>query len=294
MLAQPGERAGLVAAGSRPRGDAGRMAPSGPGRSRPGTAVSWPVEVMLARAVETLPRPDALPGGCLYEPKWDGYRAVIHRTADGVRIQSRRGADITRGFPEITAAAVVQLPPGTVLDGEVVVWDRDRLDFTALQTRVLSPTRAADQALQRPASFLAFDLLAAAGEIVMDQPLRERRRHLEALTSLKPPIQVTPATPDHATAADWLHQYGQARVGVEGLVIKGLADSYRPGQRGWLKLRYRQTAEAIVGAITGTLHLPDRLVLGLYAPDGGLIVAGGTAPLRPRQARDVAELLRPA
>src|SRR4051794_25307335 len=99
---------------------------------------------MLARAVEELPLVGALRGGCLYEPKWDGYRALVRVDADGARVRSRRGVDLTTAFGDVAAAAARQLSPGTVLDGELVVWDGDsgRLDFTALQRRVIAPSRA--------------------------------------------------------------------------------------------------------------------------------------------------------
>jgi ATP-dependent DNA ligase len=259
----------------------------------------WPQEVMLARPVEQLPGRSALPGGCLYEPKWDGYRVVLHVAQDGAghqvcRVQSRRGADLTTSFPDLAAAAAEQLPVGTVLDGEAVVWSGERLDFTALQHRLAGGAHAVRMAQTQPASFVAFDVLALGGVVWADRPLRERRRQLEQLLpALSPPLQVNPATPDPDVAAEWLRQYHEADVGIEGLVIKGLGERYQPGRRGWLKLRTRSSAEAIVGAITGTLAQPDRLVLGLY-DRGVLIVAGGTAPLHPAQAHEVAPLLEAA
>ncbi|HEX2805660.1 MAG TPA: ATP-dependent DNA ligase [Kineosporiaceae bacterium] len=256
----------------------------------------WPQDVALARSVEVLPGGRSLPGGCLYEPKWDGFRAVLHmHRVEGrtvCRVQSRHGADLTGAFPDIVAAAEAQVPPGTVVDGEVVIWGGERLDFTALQRRLASPARATQLARERPASFVAFDLLAHDGQLLTDQPLRERRRRLDGLLPvLSPPLQICPATRDPAVAAQWLSQYADADVGIEGLVIKGLAERYQPGRRAWLKLRTRSTVEAIVGAITGTLARPDRLVLGLY-DRGVLIVAGGTAPLHPAQQREVSPLLK--
>jgi len=257
----------------------------------------WPQDVALARSVEVLPGGRSLPGGCLYEPKWDGFRCLMHlHRVEGrsvCRVQSRRGADLTGAFPDLAAAAEAQLPPGTVIDGEAVVWGGERLDFTALQRRLASPRRAARLARERPASFVAFDMLAYDGDILTGSPLRERRRRLEGLLpGLSPPLQVCPATRDPAVAAQWLRQYADADVGIEGLVIKGLGERYHPGRRVWLKLRTRSTKEAVVGAVTGTLTRSDRLILGLY-DRGVLIVAGGTAPLRPAQQREVAPLLEP-
>ena len=93
--------------------------------------VSFPQAVMLARAAERPPEGRALRGGVVYEPKWDGYRALVFVTDNGVRIQSRRGAELTRAFPDVAAAARRQVPAGIVLDGELVVWGRDGLDFGA-------------------------------------------------------------------------------------------------------------------------------------------------------------------
>jgi ATP-dependent DNA ligase len=257
----------------------------------------WPQDVALARPVEVLPGSRSLPGGCLYEPKWDGFRCVLHlHRVEGrtvCRVQSRRGADLTGAFPDIAAAAAAQLPSGTVVDGEAVVWGGERLDFIALQRRLASPKRAAHMSRERPASFVAFDLLAYDGRVMTDLPLRERRRRMEGLLpGLTPPLQICPATRDPAVAAQWLQQYADADVGIEGLVIKGLGQRYLPGRRVWLKLRTRSTNEAVVGAVTGTLSHPDRLILGLY-DRGVLIVAGSTAPLRPSQQREVATLLEP-
>jgi ATP-dependent DNA ligase len=111
---------------------------------------------------------------------------------------------------------------------------------------------------------------------------------------LAPPLQVTPATRDADVAAVWLRDYTDAEVGIEGLVVKGLAQAYRPQARAWPKLRSRDTAEAVVGAVTGSRARPERLVLGLQDAQGRLVVAGGTGPLSPGQQRDVARHLRAA
>jgi ATP-dependent DNA ligase len=194
---------------------------------------------------------------------------AIHVGQDDVgqptcRVQSRRGADLTTSFPDLALAAAEQLPMDTVLDGEAVIWSGDRLDFTALQHRLAGSARAARLAQTQPASFVAFDVLALGGEVWTDRPLRDRRRQLDQLLpTLAPPLQVNPATRDPDIAAEWLRQYQEVDVGIEGLVIKGLGEPYR-GTRTWLKLRTRSTADAIVGAVTCTLARPDRLVLGLY------------------------------
>ena len=116
---------------------------------------------MLAKPAATLPAGSALPGGTVYEPKWDGYRAILERTREGCRVWSRNGADLTAGFPDIVDAACAQLQPGTVVDGELVVWSEGRLDFAALAPRLAYRGRRRPPAQLAPAAFLAFDLLAA-------------------------------------------------------------------------------------------------------------------------------------
>jgi ATP-dependent DNA ligase len=250
---------------------------------------------MLAKPVDHLPAEGDLPGGASYEPKWDGYRSTVGISSSGTaRIQSRRGADITSSFPDVAAAAAVQVPAGTLLDGELVVWGGAQLDFGQLQRRLASPAHARARAAEHPASFMVFDVLALAGEDLSSQPLRVRRARLEELgRQLAPPLQITPATTDRAVAETWMRDYAAAGVGVEGLVIKGLSSRYLPGRRGWLKLRTTQTAEAIVGAVAGPLTAPERLILGRYDTDGQLVVVGGTGPLKPGQQHDVAALLEP-
>jgi ATP-dependent DNA ligase len=235
------------------------------------------------------------PRGCPSEPKWDGFRALVRVDADGARIRSRHGADLTAAFADVALAAAGQLHPGTLLDGELVVWDHDaeRLDFAALQRRLAAPRRAMSLARRQPASFVAFDILAEAGVALRGQRLRERRRVLEGLAPLlRPPLQVTPATVSGDVAAAWLRDHAAADVGIEGLVVKGLGQMYRPGTRTWLKLRTRDTAEAVVGAVTGSLARPERLILGLPDADGRLIVAGNTGPLSAGQRSELAGLLR--
>jgi ATP-dependent DNA ligase len=208
-------------------------------------------------------------------------------------IRSRRGTDLTGAFPDIAEAASRQLPTNTLLDGELVVWDGDRLDFTALQRRVASPVRARALARTAPASYVVFDVLQLDGRDLAGQPLRIRRRRLEGLLpGLVPPLQVNPATRDRAVAQQWLGDHRAAGVGIEGLVIKGLAVRYQPGRRAWLKLRTRASAEALVGAVTGPLTRPERLILALPDGEGRLVIAGSTGPLSPGQQRDIGGLLR--
>ncbi|MCW2769151.1 MAG: ATP-dependent ligase [Aeromicrobium sp.] len=251
----------------------------------------FPQEPMLARAVATLPEEQGLHGGSAYEPKFDGYRAMLFVNADGCRVQSRRGHDITAAFEDVAVEAADQLPPGIVIDGELVVWGSGKLDFAALQRRVARGT--SDR--RRPASFVAFDLLAAAGSDLRELPLRTRRQALElVMDGLEPPLQLAPQTTEVEVARQWLADYALSPVGIEGLVIKGLDGAYRSGRRGWMKLRLRDTVEVVVGAVAGRLEAPTHLVLGMFDDTGELVVAGTTSVLSTREQKEIAPHLHTA
>lgn len=245
---------------------------------------------MLARPVVTLPEQGDLPGGCVYEPKFDGYRAILYMSGGRCRIQSRHGQDITAAFPDIVAAAEIELPDGVVVDGEMVVWGEDAYEFMQVQKRIAGPTRVLGLS---PASFIAFDLLMWDDDDLRGHPLAHRRRMLEVvLVDHMMPFQVVPQTTDRAQAADWMGEYSRTDLGIEGLVVKGLDTVYSSGERGWLKVRFHDTSEAVVCSVTGSLEQPERLVLGVPAASGYDLV-GWTTPLDAKQQRDVAELVEP-
>jgi ATP-dependent DNA ligase len=232
--------------------------------------VALPVRVALARRVDTVPAADALPGGCAYEPKFDGHRMVV--LTDPVRLQTRSGRIVTATFPEIADAAGA-LPPGTVLDGEVVIWRDGRIDFGALQRRALGGSCRP----VLPANYAAFDLLAAGGTDLRGRPYDERRAALVALlTPLGPPLQAVPMTTDRDEAVQWYASLAPA--GIEGLVVKGRGQRYRPDRRDWLKLRHAVPQDAMAIGFTGTPRTPRALVLDLG--DGPFASAPLEAPLR--------------
>ncbi|MEU4607492.1 hypothetical protein AB0F43_31290 [Kribbella sp. NPDC023972] len=144
-----------------------------------------PVDLELARAVETIPGENALPGGSRYEPKWDGFRAACVRSGDSARIWSRQRKDLTAQFPDIAAAAARMLPDGVVLDGELVILGPDgRLSFDALQRRlVTAPAKARQLIADYPAAYAAFDLLAIGGVDLRTQCWSVRRTRLEQLAA---------------------------------------------------------------------------------------------------------------
>jgi ATP-dependent DNA ligase len=255
--------------------------------------LSGPVGVALTKSVATVPLPGALPGGCRYEPKWDGFRLVVVRQPGSTRVWSRQGRDLTDRFPDVAAAARAQLPAGTVVDGEVVIWNGDRLDFGLLQQRMATAaTRMTAQVAAHPASYVAFDLLAVGGVDQRARRLRERRAELEALASRwAPPLQLCPITADPDEALRWSREYRAA--GVEGLVVKSASGRYLAGRRAWLKVKSWDTTEVVVGGVIGPIDRPSQLVVGRYRA-GELVVVGRTSPLTPDQAAVVAGVLGPA
>ena len=253
-----------------------------------------PLELVLATPVESIPQPGALTGGCPYEPKWDGFRVLVLVDTDKVGIWSRQGKDLTRHFPDLVAAAQEQVPPGCALDGEAVIWTEDRLDFSALQKRMTTSRTAMKELLRtRPASFVAFDLLAVAGQDIRPIPLQDRRSLLAELAAdWSAPLNLSPATGDRDEARRWFGD--MAAGGLEGLVIKGAGQLYRGGERQWLKVKHRTSLDVVCAAGIGRRDQPADIVVGLPL-DGRLRIVGRSAPLTAAAARSLgAQLAAPA
>jgi ATP-dependent DNA ligase len=237
-----------------------------------------------------------LPAGSAAEPKWDGFRSTLVRPANGrVVLRSRRAADLTAAFPEIAAAADADLPADTVLDGELVIWHEGRLAFELLQSR-LNSTRAdaSRQAARHPAHYVAFDLLRLGEQELLALPYAERRAALERLFAdrrLGGHITLSPSTTDQQTVDEWLTW---SAVGIEGVVFKSLRQPYLPGRRGWRKYRARDTTEAVIAAITGSLAGPRSLLLGRYDAAHRLHYVGSSTTLPAAAARALAPLLTAA
>ena len=244
---------------------------------------------MLPMAAKTVTQLPAGPGWS-FEPKYDGFRALAFADPTGVTLQSRQLRELTASFPDV-AAAVAKLGD-VVLDGELVVWRAGRFDFAALQDRLRSG-RARVQGLvaAAPAAYVVFDLLARNGEDLRNRPYWKRRRKLEKLLGghLPDRLVLTPTTAYPAVARSWMLSH--TGTGLEGVVAKRLDQPYRPGQRGWQKLRTRITAEAIVGGITGPVQTPQELILGRPDDTGRLRIAGRTTPLRAPTATRLGALL---
>ncbi|MEO8629375.1 MAG: ATP-dependent DNA ligase, partial [Betaproteobacteria bacterium] len=197
---------------------------------------------MLAKLAEALPPAD----GLLFEPKWDGFRAIVFRGGDDVYIQSRDMRPLDRYFPELHELLLDKLPSGCVLDGEIVIASANGLDFDTLQLRLHpAASRIAKLSKEIPASFVAFDLLAVGGRDVMSSPQNERRELLERLLADSgPPIYLTPMTRDRDVAAEWLSRFEGA--GLDGVVAKPADGTYQPGKRTMIKVKHSRTAECVV------------------------------------------------
>ncbi|WP_448812083.1 ATP-dependent DNA ligase [Agromyces bauzanensis] len=253
--------------------------------------VSVPPPVELARSVRELPSMTAMPGGTRYEPKWDGFRAVIVVDED-VSLWSRQGKNLTRSFPDLTAAAASMIPAGCIVDGEAVIWIDGRLSFEALQQRLGVGTETARRlAHAQPASYVAFDLIAVAGQDVRHLRLDDRRGLLEKLAEeWTPPLNLSPVTADIDEAREWLET--MPAVGIEGIIAKGAGQEYAGGVRDWVKVKRYDTLDVVLAAVIGPREQPETIVVGL--PDGNeLRIVGRSTPLQPHQSRYLGMLLRP-
>jgi ATP-dependent DNA ligase len=250
-----------------------------------------PLEPMLAKASDELPPP----GDWLYEPKWDGFRALVFRDGDEVYTQSRDLKPLDRYFPELAAPLRASLPARCVLDGEVVIAGEHGLDFEALLLRIHpAAARVRMLAEQSPASFVAWDLLALDDEDLRKVPQGDRRARLEGvLGEATPPVHLTPATLDVATAADWFDRFEGA--GLDGVVAKRLDAPYQPGKRAMLKIKHQRTADCVVAGFRWHKNGPGThvgsLLLGLFDDEGRLHHVGITSSFSwDRRAALVAEL----
>jgi ATP-dependent DNA ligase len=245
--------------------------------------IDLPVAPMLAKAIPSVPEPDAVPGGFSYEPKWDGFRCIVVRDGDEVELASRGSKPLTRYFPELVDAIREHLPERCVVDSEIVVRRGEpgaqRLDWEGLSQRI-HPAASRIQRLARetPAEVVCFDLLALGDENLMDQPFHVRRERLEqALSGLSgdAPVHLTRVTRDAATATDWFQRFEGA--GLDGVVAKALELPYEPGKRVMLKIKHARTADAVV--VGYRVHKSGQgvgsLLLGLFTDEGQLVNVGG-------------------
>lgn len=252
-----------------------------------------PLEPMLAKASDGLPTDD----GWLFEPKWDGFRAVVFKDGDEIYTQSRDLKPLDRYFPELAAPLRAALPERCVLDGEVVIERDGALDFEALLLRIHpAASRVKMLADASPASFVAWDLLALGDEDLRAVPQGERRARLEAvLGAAAPPVHLTPATRDRAMAADWFERFEGA--GLDGVVAKRLDAPYQPGKRAMLKIKHQRTADCVVAGFRWHKNGPGThigsLLLGLFDAAGTLHHVGVTSTFTWDRRAELAEELAP-
>src|SRR3954465_13626556 len=251
-----------------------------------------PIEPMLAKLADELPPG----GGYLYEPKWDGFRAIVFRRETDVFIQSRDLRPPDRYFPELHDMLIARLPPGCVLDGEIVIAGAKGLDFDALQLRLHpAASRVAKLAKESPSAFVAFDLLAVAGQDLRAAPQHERRRGLEELLQdAEPPLHLTPMTRDRRVAVQWLERFEGA--GLDGVIAKPETSAYQPGKRAMIKVKHARTAECVVAGFRWHKSGKDAvgsLLLGLYDDRGVLQHVGVTSSFTMAMRKQLVQELEP-
>jgi ATP-dependent DNA ligase len=246
---------------------------------------------MLAKLADELPA-----GPYLYEPKWDGFRAIVFRGGHDVYVQSRDMRPLDRYFPELHAALLERLPASCVVDGEIVIATGGGLDFEALQLRLHpAASRVAKLAKETPSSFIAFDVLAAGKRDLMSAPQTERRAVLEdLLRDVERPVHLTPMTRDRAVALEWLTRFEGA--GLDGVIAKPESGTYEPGKRAMIKVKHARTAECVVAGFRWHKSGKDAvgsLLLGLYDAEGVLQHVGVASSFTTAMRRQLVQELAP-
>jgi len=255
--------------------------------------IAPPVDPMLAKLATALPEGD----GWLFEPKWDGFRAIVFRDGSDVYIQSRDLKPLDRYFPELKPALLASLPPRAVVDGEIVIATDHGLDFDLLQLRLHpAASRVARLAEETPSSFVAFDLLAEGDRDLRDQPQERRRAALEqAMGRASGSVHVTPCSRDRKVAGEWFHRFEGA--GLDGVIAKHEATTYQPGKRAMIKVKHARTADCVVAGFrwhkNGPGELVGSLLLGLYDAQGRLHHVGVTSSFTASTRRELARELEP-
>jgi len=252
---------------------------------------------MLAKLADELPTG----GDYLFEPKWDGFRALVFHGGTELFIQSRDSRPLERYFPELHDALLERLPSGSVLDGEIVIATAHGLDFDALQLRLHpAASRVEKLAKETPSSFVAFDALAVGGRSLMASPQAERRFALEKLLAkAKPPVYLTPMTREREQALHWLEHFEGA--GLDGVIAKPAGLTYQPGKRAMIKVKHARTADCVVAGFRWHKSGKDAvgsLLLGLYDDEGQLqhvgVTSAFTVAMRKQLVKELAPLRKDA
>ena len=248
---------------------------------------------MLAKRIDSLPAGETW----IFEPKWDGFRALIFRDGDEIFIQSRDAKPLNRYFPDLLEPLGAQLPDRCVLDGEIVIAKNDGLDFEELQLRLhpaVSRVKLLSQ--QNPASMVFFDLLSEGNRDWRGEPFERRREKLEAmLASATAPIHLTPATRDPSVASDWFRRFEGA--GLDGVMAKPISGSYQPDKRVMFKIKHERDCDCVVAGFRwhkgsdGTAV--GSLLLGLYDDSGALQHVGVCASFTQAKRQELVKFLAP-
>jgi ATP-dependent DNA ligase len=248
---------------------------------------------MLAKRVGELP----MGGTWLFEPKWDGFRALVFRDGDEVLIQSRDEKPLNRYFPELLQPLTSELPARCVLDGEIVIVRNAGLDFDALQLR-LHPAASRVRLLSQeiPASIVFFDLLSEGNRDLRGEPFQVRRHELESvLSSAAPPVHLTPATYESSVASDWFRRFEGA--GLDGVMAKPVSGTYEPNKRVMLKVKHERDCDCVVAGFRwykkGERTEVGSLLLGLFDDSEALQHVGVCASFAEEKRRELSEYLAP-
>ena len=248
---------------------------------------------MLSKRIAEIPAS----GAWIFEPKWDGFRALVFRDGDEILIQSRDEKSLNRYFPELLEPLRERLPVRCVLDGEIVVANNSELDFEALQLRIhpaASRVRLLSQ--QSPASIVFFDLLCQGERDLRREPFQNRRHELETLlSSAVPPIHLTPATRELRVASDWFRRFEGA--GLDGVMAKPILGVYEPGKRVMLKVKHGRDCDCVVAGFrwhrNGRRTAVGSLLLGLFDDSGTLQHVGVCASFTQKKRLELVEYLAP-
>jgi ATP-dependent DNA ligase len=255
--------------------------------------VNPPVLPMLSKRIEELPTGESW----IFEPKWDGFRALVFRDGDEILIQSRDEKSLNRYFPELIDPLQAQLPDRCVLDGEIVIATNGGLDFERLQLRIHpAASRVKLLSKESPASIVFFDLLCAGDQDLRAEPFEKRRRELEkVLSSAAPPIHITPATSESSVAAEWFGRFEGA--GLDGVMAKPKSGTYESDKRLMLKVKHERDCDCVVAGFRwhkkGERTMIGSLLLGLFDDSGTLQHVGVCASFTQAKRRELVEFLAP-
>jgi ATP-dependent DNA ligase len=255
--------------------------------------VNPPILPMLSKRIDELPQGQKW----IFEPKWDGFRALVFRDGEEILIQSRDGKSLNRYFPELLEPLLTQLPDRCVLDGEIVVAKSGRLDFEALQLRI-HPASSRVKLLSResPASIVFFDLLCKRDRDLQCEPFKSRRQELESLlSSARPPIHLTPATYESSVASDWFSRFEGA--GLDGVMAKPISGAYESDRRVMLKIKHERDCDCVVAGFrwhkNGERTAVGSLLLGLFDDSGALQHVGVCASFTQKKRQELVKYLVP-